>query len=279
VIKLKSQQTQRLGLRSHSQLSPLLEKCCLRLSANESYQNAEAEIEALTGVKVSHSTQARLVNRQELPLPQAKQAVSEVSVDGGKVRLRGAKGEGSHWRDYKAVRLQGIYYNALLQDNQSLIDFVNTQPLTNPLVCLGDGHDGIWNLVGELATPETRWEILDWYHLRENLYKVGGSLKRLKQAETLLWQGKASAAIAMFADCRRKQARNFCAYLTKHRARIINYSYYQAEQLCSIGSGAVESGVKQIDRRLKISGAQWHSASVNQMLQLRCAYLNGLLAI
>ncbi len=50
---------------------------------------------ALTGVKVSHSTQARLVNRQELPLPQAKQAVSEVSVDGGKVRLRGDIGEGS----------------------------------------------------------------------------------------------------------------------------------------------------------------------------------------
>jgi hypothetical protein len=156
---------------------------------------------------------------------------------------------------------------------------VNTQPLVNPLVCLGDGHDGIWNLVAELATPESRWEILDWYHLSENLYKVGGSLKRLKQTEALLWQGKAEAATAMFADCRRKQARNFCAYLTKHRARIINYSYYQAEQICSIGSGAVESGVKQIDRRLKISGAQWHPASVNQMLQLRCAYLNGLLAI
>ncbi len=30
---------------------------------------------------------------------------------------------------------------------------VNSQPLTNPLVCLGDGHDGIWNLVGQLATP------------------------------------------------------------------------------------------------------------------------------
>lgn len=162
-------------------------------------------------------------------------------------------GRAAKERDYKAVRLQGIYYNALFQDNQSLIDFVNSQPLTNPLVCLGDGHDGIWNLVGKLATPESRWEILDWYHLRENLYKVGGSLKRLKQAEALLWQGKASAAMAVFADCRRKQARNFCTYLTKHSARIINYSYYQAEQLCSIGSGAVESGVKQIDRRLKIS--------------------------
>lgn len=59
--------------------------------------------------------------------------------------------------------------------------------------------------------------------------------------------------MALFADCPRKQARNFCAYLAKHRARIVNYAYYQAEQLCSIGSGAVESGVKQIDRRTKIS--------------------------
>lgn len=135
---------------------------------------------ALTGVKVSHSTQQRLVFKQELPLPEAKQAVSEVSVDGGKVRLRGAKGEGSHWRDYKAVRVQGIYYNALFQDNQSLIDFVNSQPLTNPLVCLGDGHDGIWNLVGQLATPITRWEILDWYHLRENLLHCWGVVKAIK---------------------------------------------------------------------------------------------------
>ena len=279
MLKLKSKQVQRLGLSPRTRLSPLLEKCCLRLSANESYSDAAAEIEALTGMKVSHSTLQRRVIQQELPFPEAKQAVGEVSVDGGKVRLRGSLGSGSHWRDYKAVRLQGLYYGAFFQDNQSLIDFVNAQPVTNPLVCLGDGHDGIWNLVAELATPESRWEILDWYHLKENLCKVGGSLKRLAQAEALLWQGKVSAAITVFADCRRKQARNFCAYLTKHRARIINYSYYQAEQLCSIGSGAVESGVKQIDRRVKISGAQWNAQTVHQILQLRSCYLNGLLAI
>ena len=95
----------------------------------------------------------------------------------------------------------------------------------------------------------------------------------------MLWQGQVSAAIDLFTDCKRKHKQNFCAYLSKHRARIINYAYFQAEQLCSIGSGAVESGVKQIDRRLKISGAQWRSEGVNQILQLRCAYLNGLLAI
>ncbi len=39
------------------------------------------------------------------------------------------------------------------------------------------------------------------------------------------------AASALFADCRRKQAQNFCAYLNKHRSRIVNYEYFQAEQL------------------------------------------------
>ncbi|BDI17449.1 hypothetical protein ANSO36C_32510 [Nostoc cf. commune SO-36] len=62
-------------------------------------------------------------------------------------------------------------------------------------------------------------------------------------------------------------------------SRIVNYSYYQAEQLCSIGSGAVESAIKQIGARMKISGAQWNVDSVNQILSVRCAYLNGLLAI
>ncbi len=104
-----------------------------------------------------------------------------MSVDGGKVRLRGVLGEGTK-RARLALRYEyiGIYYNALFQDNQSLIDFVNAQPLTNTLVCLGDGHDGIWNLVRELATPETRWEILDWDHLRENLlhcWRVEAAIK------------------------------------------------------------------------------------------------------
>lgn len=46
--------------------------------------------------------------------------------------------------EYKAVRMQGIYYNAAFQDNLFLIDWVNSQNLVNPLVCLGDGHNGVW---------------------------------------------------------------------------------------------------------------------------------------
>lgn len=277
-LKIRQSQAEQLGVKAYSRLSGGLEKASLRLSANESFHDAEADIAALTGLSVGHSSHQRLVGRQSFECAEAKQGVSEVSIDGGKVRLRELAESDSPWRDYKAVRVQGIYYSAFFQDNDSLIDYLSAQRLLSPLVCLGDGHAGVWNLFGQLTTVETRWEILDWYHLKENLYKVGGSLKRLAVAETLLWQGEVEAAKVLFANSRRKQARNFEAYLSKHRSRIVNYAFYQSEQLCSIGSGAVESAVKQIGRRLQISGARWNSASVNSMLSLRCAYLNGQLA-
>ncbi|ELS32542.1 hypothetical protein Pse7429DRAFT_2258 [Pseudanabaena biceps PCC 7429] len=41
-----------------------------------------------------------------------------------------------------------------------------------------------------------------------------------------------------------------------------------------MGSGAVESTIKQIGRRIKISGAQWKRDNLPQVLKHRCAYLN-----
>jgi hypothetical protein len=71
----------------------------------------------------------------------------------------------------------------------------------------------------------------------------------------------------------------FCQYLKNHENRIINYHYYSWQKICSIGSGAVESAVKQIGHRVKLTGAQWKKETVNNILQLRSAYLNGQLAI
>ena len=127
MVPLTEKQAERLELPSHTRISPLLKKCCLRISANSSYQKAEAEIEALTGMKVGHTTLHRLVERAEFLLPDARMAVTEVSVDGGKVRLRKETAIGSQWLEYKAVRLQGIYYNAAFADNQFLIDWINSQ--------------------------------------------------------------------------------------------------------------------------------------------------------
>jgi hypothetical protein len=135
---------------------------------------------------------------------------------------------------------------------------VKKQKLSTPVVCLGDGHDGIWNIFAEIGKPEERREILDWYHLHlvENLGTVGGSGQRLDVMESLLWESKVDLAIEQFQDWKHERVNTFVAYLRKHQHRIINYNYYQAEGV-SIGSGAVESTIKQYGQRVKITGAQW----------------------
>jgi hypothetical protein len=282
ILHLQSAQLKRLAVAPRARLSPLLEKCCLRVCANESYQNAQADLKALIGIEIGHSSLHRCVQRQDFAVSEPLEMIEAVSIDGGKVRLRAQqKGQASNWRDYKAVRLNCTYFGAWFQDNASLSAWVNAQRLSQPLVCLGDGHDGIWNLFKDIAIPQQRQEILDWFHLKENLFKVDGSLNRIRQAEALLWHGEIEAAKGLFTYCRRQQAKNFCAYLDHHRSRIVNYAYCQTMLLKSIpiGSGAVESAVKQIDHRLKLSGAQWKAENVNQMLTLRCVYLNGALDV
>lgn len=275
-LEITTQQAEKLQVLPYRQLSPHLENCCLRLSATVSYEQAEQDIAYLTGIRVPAKTQQRLVHRHTFEWSDVEQPMAELSVDGGKVRLRTPLGEECEWKDYKAIATaQGMLAN--FQNNAQLIDWVNQQPLAQPVVCLGDGHDGIWNIVSQIATADQRLEILDWYHLVENLHKVGGSIKRLHQAEALLWQGQVQAALELFDECQRKQAKNFCKYLRKHQHRIVNYEYFQAEGLYSIGSGAVESAIKQIGRRLQLSGAQWKGENVPQVLAHRCAYLNGLI--
>ena len=226
-------------------------------------------------MKISPRTQQRIIHRYQFPQTETTNKIEEVSLDGGKVRLRtDIKGEGCIWRDYKAICSNQQHRKAWFAENEALIDWVNQQQLSERLSCIGDGHPGIWKIIKEFDGPGEKREILDWYHLMENLNKVGGSAKRLNKAENLLWQGKVDETIELISPLQKKAAENFCNYLETHRHRIINYGYYQQEQICSIGSGAVESTVKQIDRRLKISGAQWNEENVGQVLKHRCAYLN-----
>ena len=236
-------------------------------------------MKVLTGIPVSHSSLQRKVQRNSVDFPDVKQKVTEVSLDGGKVRIRREKRGECYWKEYKTARLQGIYYGAFFQDNLSLIDWVNSQPLANPLYCLGDGHDGIWNLFAEISDPSQRMEILEWYHLKENLYKIEADAALVKEIESLLWQGLVEETLALLNESQPSVGENFVKHLQKHRQRLINYQEVQLQQRSSIGSGAVESAVKQINKRLQLTGAQWKWDSVPHILRLRCAYLNGQLAI
>jgi len=84
-------------------------------------------------------------------------------------------------------------------------------------------ESGIWSRSGhtsdKVGDP-------DWYHLKENLY--GWWLIEATQTGWLYSKGQVAVdATALFSNCRHKQATNFCAYLTQHHHRIVNYCYYR----------------------------------------------------
>jgi len=89
-LPLTNQQAQHLGC-APTQLSPYLELCCLRVSANVSYQHAEEDVELFTGIQVAAKTQQRLVHRQTLRC-QRLSSCRRVERGWGKIRIRTPKG-------------------------------------------------------------------------------------------------------------------------------------------------------------------------------------------
>lgn len=263
-----------LSVKPRVKHSAYLEQCCLRMCAKASYQQAETDVAMLTGLRVSAKTQERMVKRANLPTATSDEAVIEMALDGGMVRVRTPKGEPSEWRQYHAIRVNrdGIGM-AWFKSPSALLAWVSTLPLASLLYALGDGHCGIWSLFEQMAIPGSIDEILDWFHLKENLYKVQATAEQLDSLSSLLWEGRVGLAKAMLNQIDHHSALRFSAYLDRHTGRIPSYRYYQMEDL-PIGSGPVESWVKQMDARLQLAGAQWNTESLPQMLKLRSAYLN-----
>lgn len=244
------------------------------MCAKSAYQQAETDVAMLTGVRVSAKTQERMVKRAILPETVSDEPVTEMALDGGMVRVRTPKGQPSEWRQYHAIRLNrngtGL---AWFKSPSSLLAWVTTLPIASLLYALGDGHCGIWSLFEQMSIPGSIDEILDWFHLKENLYKVAATPEQLEAIAATLWEGQVGTAKRMLDGIDTDSAKRFSGYLDRHTGRIPNYRYYQMEGL-PIGSGPVESLVKQIDARLQIAGAQWNTESLPQVLKLRCAYLN-----
>ncbi|AMW28643.1 hypothetical protein H6G58_22810 [Arthrospira platensis FACHB-971] len=154
---------------------------------------------------------------------------------------------------------------------------MNAQPLGEQFTCLGDGHEGVWNIVSEMGTSQQRMEVLDWYLIMENANKVQGTPAQQSQMRALLWRGETQKAIEYLRPEPCRGATGFINYLKHHQTRIIDYQAGQ-EAGQSIGWGRVESLVKQIGMRVKLPGAQWRRENVPKVLRHRCAYLNGALA-
>lgn len=155
------------------------------------------------------------------------------------------------------------------------------------LIFLGDGARWIWDLV-DLYFPQAV-QIVDWFHACEYLTPVAKVAfsdthqqeQWLQQVKDDLWHGHLFAVIEACQQQIQPQlkrdddpAQVAMRYFRNNQHRM-DYPTYRAHGY-QIGSGTIESGVKQIaSQRMKVSGARWNLDSARFVAKARAAYLSG----
>jgi hypothetical protein len=140
-----------------------------------------------------------------------------------------------------------------------------------------DGAAWIWN-VANAQFPDSL-QIVDWYHARQHLSLAAQALfpDRSVQANTWfhahtddLFDGHLQPIIA---ELEQAGLADTAAYFQTHQARM-SYADFQQQGL-PIGSGSVESEVKQFKHRLDGPGMYWSRPGAENMILIRAAVLDG----
>ena len=172
--------------------------------------------------------------------------------------------------------------------------------LARDLVFLGDGAPWVWKTAAELFPKAV--QILDWYHAMEHVWASGraffGSREKelvawVKEVESNLWNGRLDEVIESMREISRRlgapdeglseQARasdprwiacRNVGYFEANRERM-NYPEYR-ERRFPLSSGVVESTCKHVvSHRMKRAGMRWDEEGAEDIMALRCHYLNG----
>jgi hypothetical protein len=152
-------------------------------------------------------------------------------------------------------------------------------------IVLGDGATWIWNLAGEHFG--TSRQVVDWYHAKQHLYAAGnlvygeGSAQAqrwVKGMETPLYQGHAlriAERLRELAHRHRRIAKGLRqeAGYFEHNQRRMQYLETREDGF-PIGSGMVESGIKQFRARFTRSGMRWSRKGAERLLPIRAAILS-----
>lgn len=231
------------------------------------------------------------------------------SLDGGRVRVRH---EVPPWRELKVgawfeakgqppttpdgkwtIEANNITYYS---DIAKAEDFGKTMWATSvqrqadravELIFLGDGARWIWDLV-DLYFPDAV-QIVDWFHACEYLTPVAKATfpdtqqqeQWIQQVKDDLWQGNLSDVIDACQQHVQPQLKRendpaqVAARYFRNNQHRMDYPAYRANGY-QIGSGTIESGVKQIaSQRMKVSGARWNLDNARLVAKARAAYLSG----
>ena len=241
-----------------------------------------------------------------------KDGVLYIQTDGAALNTRNRDDDGSTWRENKLglvfssdnirywTDAKGKKHHRILK--REYVSYVggidtfkwllllcavrNGYGAYRKVVVLGDGATWIRNMVAELF-PDAQ-QILDFFHLSENVYKFAKALFKMDEgkykpwAEDLCERLKASKHEEVLRDLQGYREKppqdsdvNLYNYIENNIGNI-DYAKYEQEGYF-VGSGAIESGNRVVlQQRLKQPGMRWNEDTAQPLLTLRAKYESGL---
>ncbi|MCI0708546.1 MAG: transposase [Chloroflexi bacterium] len=223
-----------------------------------------------------------------------------ISIDGGMVNIRAAG-----WKEIKVgavfdveSRLQrdphtqdwvemahgvAVHYTAVLGTKDEFqpalwaLAFAHDIPTARQCSVVADGALWIWDVADQVC-PHAQG-VVDWFHAVEHLSQAAHQLypnpddspqrqRWLKRYKDHLYTGRIQLIIAAL---HRRHAPQLATYFERY-AQHMQYMTFREAGL-PIGSGTVESGVKQFKQRLCGTGMRWNKINADQMIVIRTAIL------
>ena len=256
-----------------------------------------------TGTKVFEHDESEaeqlLANIHEIEASEKTTGVVYIMTDGAAVNTRVEDENGSTWRENKTVIAFSSKDLIKRKDEGNIIVRKEIAPLIgtsedlkkfalrtavaagygkyNESVVIGDGASWIRNMSNEIFPDAT--QILDLYHLKENVYKfakhiLSDSSQIVKWAETIIdkienhYAVDEALAMIPFIEKLPDNVPNLRTYIENNRSKI-NYPLFRSQGYF-VGSGAIESIQKTIvQQRLKRAGMRWSVDGAQALLTLR----------
>jgi hypothetical protein len=221
-----------------------------------------------------------------------------VSMDGGKVHIRD---EG--WKEFKVgtafdidLRLErdprthdlverphGVHmaYTAVLGSADTFSPLLwalawrHGVPTAADSSVTADGAEWIWRLVADLFPDSV--QIVDWYHACEHLAAAAKALHPDDDVAAQRWFRRRCTDLYK-GEIHKITMRLDTAGLPQHAHYFHTHKRRMQYQTCleegyPIGSGTVESGIKQFKSRLTGPGMRWSRAAAENMLVIRGAVM------
>jgi hypothetical protein len=291
------------GLLPYDQCEQVMERIGERYVSDSSIWRQSQMYGARMAAEIEHQRQQVGVERIQFPdVRYDHDQRKAVSMDGGMVNIRG---EG--WRELKVgavfdveKRLErnpqtqqldemahgvDVNYTAVLGSKDAFkpalwaLAVQHELPTARHRSVVADGALWIWDVAEDVCPDGT--QVVDWFHAVEHLSEAAHALypddkdanprKRwLKTHKDHLYMGhihKITAAL------HRRERADLALYFERHQRRM-QYLEFRENGL-PIGSGTVESGVKQYKQRLCGTGMRWNSDNAQRMLIIRSVNLSG----